>query len=360
MLTESVQALKLEIASCVLPGVAERLEARKPVFAVAGGKYARAIAAASISDPDEGAAGIALGRVPGRDGSSNRLAVRIQNYCLLYNAQAYEYLVQELEARTKGQFDLSFVGQINAGSKDDDFGRPWHRSRARPLRVGCSIGHFESMTGTIGGFFRRRGQGDDHVYILSNNHVLANNDHGEIGDPILQPGPVHGGCGSDRIGTLAAKEPLTTTMGGKPHSNHFDAALCLVDTGCPCDHRLDDLGTWVKGMNPTPLAGEEPVRKIGCETQQTDGRVKAIELDGVLVSYADGRVMRFDGQIEIEGSASPFGRVGDSGALIVDGQGHGRALLFAVSDEGGHNGIPHTFANPIGPIMDRFGIDLLA
>jgi endonuclease G len=60
-----------------------------------------------------------------------------------------------------------------------------------PLRPGISIGHEAVSAGTLGAFAydrqtSRRG-------ILSNWHVLAASDEARPGDPIVQPGPKHGG-----------------------------------------------------------------------------------------------------------------------------------------------------------------------
>ncbi len=53
------------------------------------------------------------------------------------------------------------------------------------LTAGSSIGHYKVTAGTLGGFVRDR----EGVYILSNNHVLANSNKAEGPDPILLPGP---------------------------------------------------------------------------------------------------------------------------------------------------------------------------
>jgi hypothetical protein len=87
--------------------------------------------------------------------------------------------------------------------------------------------------------------------------------------------------------------------------------------------------------------------------------VTAFELDHVIVGYDIGN-LRFDDQIEIEGSGSgPFSQGGDSGSLIVNATRQGVALLFAGGDQGGSNGQGLTYANPIATVLDRLKIDLL-
>ena len=63
--------------------------------------------------------------------------------------------------------------------------------RFRPAPGGVSIGHYQITAGTLGVVVRDRSTGDR--LILSNNHVLANSNDAQIGDPILQPGPYDGG-----------------------------------------------------------------------------------------------------------------------------------------------------------------------
>jgi len=55
-----------------------------------------------------------------------------------------------------------------------------------PLPAGVSIGHYKITAGTAGWFAVR----DDKTLIISNNHVLAWENKGQVGDPILQPGPL--------------------------------------------------------------------------------------------------------------------------------------------------------------------------
>src|SRR5437867_12271381 len=76
--------------------------------------------------------------------------------------------------------------------------------RIRPAPGGVSIGHVQITAGTLGILARRNGR----PVILSNNHVLANENAGRIGDPILQPGPVDGGRLQDAIARLTDFVPI--------------------------------------------------------------------------------------------------------------------------------------------------------
>ncbi|TVP59895.1 MAG: hypothetical protein EA351_01115 [Gemmatimonadales bacterium] len=60
-------------------------------------------------------------------------------------------------------------------------------ARVRPAPIGFSVGHPDITAGTLGA---RVVNGGGQVFILSNNHILANSNNASIGDPILQPGGV--------------------------------------------------------------------------------------------------------------------------------------------------------------------------
>src|SRR2546426_4941565 len=96
-------------------------------------------------------------------------------------------------------------------------------TRQRPAPLGYSVGHPAITAGSIGG---RVVDGAGAVYVLSNNHVLANSNDASIGDPALQPGPHHGRTPpADQIGPLA---PLNT-LHFSGRSNTIDAAIALSD-----------------------------------------------------------------------------------------------------------------------------------
>ncbi|MGD2179226.1 MAG: hypothetical protein PVG71_15550, partial [Anaerolineae bacterium] len=62
--------------------------------------------------------------------------------------------------------------------------------RWRPVvPPGVSIGHYKITAGTFGCLVCR----GEELFILSNNHVLANANDCDEWDPILQPGPADGG-----------------------------------------------------------------------------------------------------------------------------------------------------------------------
>src|SRR2546429_2820443 len=91
-------------------------------------------------------------------------------------------------------------------------------TRQRPAPMGFSVGHPAITAGSIGA----RVTDGVNVYILSNNHVLANSNDASIGDPELQPGAYDGGAApADQIATLAAFKAIDFSGGGNP----IDAAI---------------------------------------------------------------------------------------------------------------------------------------
>ncbi|WP_119461422.1 hypothetical protein [Rhodospirillaceae bacterium SYSU D60014] len=271
-----------------------------------------------------------------------RLAVRIQRREMEGGMQ-----IERIRSLAKGEIDVRYIGRIVKRVL------PWHRRRNRPLRIGGSIGHYGITAGTLGCFVRRRS--DEAPMILSNNHVLADENRAEIGDAILQPGRYDGGRrGRDAIGYLADFVRL------KPRAaNAMDCAVANLKPRLDFDPvKLTGLGRLggLAGDGPPEIA---EVAKVGRTTGLTRGRITAFEIDNVIVGYDSGN-LRFDDQIEIEGAGDgPFSDGGDSGSLIVDAERRGIALLFAGSDQGGSNDQGLTYANPLPAVLRRLRVDLL-
>src|SRR5947199_2847302 len=89
--------------------------------------------------------------------------------------------------------------------------------RVRPASGGVSIGHYRITAGTLGVLVHRHGR----PAILSNNHVLANENAGQIGDPILQPGPDTAGRLQDEIARYTTFVPIRFNEGSMLPVAHF-------------------------------------------------------------------------------------------------------------------------------------------
>ena len=194
---------------------------------------------------------------------------------------------------------------------------------------------------------------DGRLAVVSNNHVLAASDAGQLGDPVLQPGPADGGVQADRIGTLTAFRRFTVEG-----VNLVDAAVAVLDDDVDADPG-DLPGGPLTGLVPASddIDPDDLVEKVGRTTGHTRGRISAVEVDGVAVQY-DRAVHTFDDQVEIEGLDGSFSAGGDSGSVIWRSADRAPlGLLFAGSEEGGSQGSGVTFANPLATVLALFGAE---
>ena len=282
---------------------------------------------------------LALGVAP--SGRGYRLAVRVQKRAFQQSRE-----LDFITKRARGELDLRYVGRISKRAT------PWYQLRQRPLLAGCSIGHFAVTAGTLGFFVRVRDRSS--VFVLSNNHVLANENRGKRGDAIVQPGVYDGGSVTDDV--IATLGDFARLQKAEP--NLIDCALGEIANGIEFNAtKLRGLGK-LAGLGEPFLDAGAAVSKLGRTTGVTDGKVTAFEMDNVVVGYDIGD-LRFDNQVEIESSEDgPFSDGGDSGSLIVDAEKHGVALLFAGSDQGGSNGQGLTYANPLRAVLDALEVEL--
>ncbi len=319
----SVRALKIELLR--LPEVRRAAtRASLPPAARTG---------TSALPPGPPASCLALG-ITGRRGQF-KLAVRVQ-----HAAPGLASTLDTIARRARGELEVRVIGRVVKQA-------PWHRSRNRPLRIGGSTGHVNITAGTLGCFVTRAEGDEGPDLILSNNHVLANENRGRRGDAILQPGRADGGrARDDRIGSLDRFVRL------RPTGNQVDAATASL--GPDLEYYVD----WLEGLGALAGVREEPLEtgervfKLGRTTGLTEGRISAVEVDDVVVGYDMGD-LHFDDQLEIAPVGSqPFSLGGDSGSLIVDGRRRAVGLLFAGNDRDA------TFANPIDRVLDALDVDL--
>jgi hypothetical protein len=301
-----------------------------------------ALAAGPMSEAATNVPSIALG-IAKRTSTDFRLAVRTQRRELQDGKE-----VEQIRKKAKNEIDVRYIGRVAKRAV------PWVQVRHRPLKIGTSVGHVKITAGTLGCFVTQREGGG--TFILSNNHVLANENRGKVGDAILQPGPYDDGKDpADVIARLAQMVRLK-----KSGKNFVDCAIAEIANGTEFDARsIRGVGK-LAGLGSEFLDEGTEVAKLGRTTGLTKGRVTAFELDNVVVRFDIGN-LRFDNQVEIEGAGDEMlSAGGDSGSLIVTAADRlAVALLFAGSDAGGSNDQGLTFANPIRPVLDGLKVDLL-
>lgn len=242
--------------------------------------------------------------------------------------------------------------------------------RWRPAPGGVSIGHVDISAGTLGCLVRR----GDELFILSNNHVLANVNVGQRGDPIIQPGRHDGGTVADQIATLedfwpldfgtasascpvaAGAERVANWLARLSGSKHRLAAfretavMNLVDAAIarPLSEDLVDrtiLGIGVpKGAKEATLGTK--VIKSGRTTGLTSGQIMQFHVT-VQVKYGEGKLALFEEQL----MAGAMSQGGDSGSVVLDEDDYVIGLLFAGSDA-------TTIINPIGFVLDALNVEI--
>lgn len=220
------------------------------------------------------------------------------------------------------------------------------KHRQRPPYPGASVGHHKITAGTLGCFVKDR---KGVVYILSNNHVLANENNAFYNDDVWQPAPDDGGRRRDRIAGLARLVDLE-----KEKENEMDAAIAKLDKDLVVDYRI----TGMHQINGTAAAAHRmKVEKWGRTTGHTRGIITATDVD-LQVEYGS-EIFDFIDQFEVKGSVvkgkkTAFCRGGDSGSVIVQRGTHAAVgLLFS----GAGNGT--TFATPIDAVLRAFSVDIL-
>ncbi len=245
------------------------------------------------------------------------------------------------------------------------------KQRMRPARPGCSIGHHLITAGTLGCLVQR----GDQVYILSNNHVLANSNLAQEGDPIWQPGKYDGGTSADQIATLDRFIPIgfpgdptpppTPEPGGcsplaaimkffqaqpmpkiqinEPGNNTVDCALAkplspdlvspdILNIGVPIGVGTATLGT--------------ALQKMGRTTGYTTGQITQLDVT-VSVDYG-GKIATYRNQL----MAGAMSQGGDSGSAVLDMNKRVVGLLFAGSDT-------TTILNPIQHVLDALEVQVV-
>jgi hypothetical protein len=221
-------------------------------------------------------------------------------------------------------------------ASDDTMPNP--RVRMRPAPAGCSIGFRIPgdeyvMCGTFGAVVKTARK----VFILSNNHVLADENRLPVGSAIFQPALMDdGSIQHDQIARLTRFIKLQPNR-----SNRIDAAIAEALNKNLLDKDVLHIGA------PTGTATAEldmMVHKFGRTTSYTAGRIHSIDTD-VIVEYETAD-FTFDNQIIIRGTNNTmFSDSGDSGSLILQrGTNKAVGLLFGGSSS-------HTIANHIANVL---------
>ena len=228
---------------------------------------------------------------------------------------------------------------------------PSQRKRLRPAKPGCSIGFALSaeqdgllMAGTLGAIVSADG---DARYILSNNHVLANENLLPVGALILQPGLLdQGDARTDAIARLSRFVSLSFT---KP--NRVDCAIAEILAPEFVRSSIMARVGKLSGSQPISVVEGMAVEKVGRGSGYTTGEVFDVSAT-VTLGYEMGEITFLD-QILIRSLPRAFSEDGDSGALVVDNES-GRAAGLLIGGSGNFS-----VANHLEDVLTELDIRLV-
>jgi hypothetical protein len=236
----------------------------------------------------------------------------------------------------------------------------------------------DCASGTLGSLVKDQA---NNLYLLSNNHVLAESDQAAVGNPIIQPGLVDTGCTQypgnvptptnglgaaiRSVGTLQFWVPLIN------NASNVDAALAATSSA-----NVDTSGAIIAlgaaGGGASQIAAAAPVAgtgevldsgnvsnihvaKSGRTTGLTCTTVDAIDATVKVSYYKDAAETQFyvaktyTGQIGMPGNY--FSDAGDSGSLVVDTANAQPVALFFAGSTGTATQPGESFAQPIGEVL---------
>lgn len=213
----------------------------------------------------------------------------------------------------------------------------------RPAPGGVSIGHVNITAGTLGCLVQKGGD----VFILSNNHVLANRNEASLEDSILQPGPIDGGMKSeDEIAKLSEFVPIVFENERDDSGiseNLVDAAIAKPNNKNDVKNEILQIGS-IAGVKKPCFDME--VKKSGRTTGLTSGVIEQVDVTS-RVNYGTDKVAVFTDQV----MAGNISQGGDSGSAVLDKDNNLVGLLFAGSDS-------TTLINRIEHVFDILEVSL--
>ena len=308
------------------------------------------LTAATSSKPKQNVVGVGIGEKITDGKATGIMAVK-----LLVRVKYTEHEIPATDLLPKSvnglPVDVEQVGTFRrfprgaaAPAKAVTAAMPNPRTRIRPAAPGSSIGFRDPnnqfvMAGTFGALVKKGSK----LYVLSNNHVLADENQLPLGSPIFQPGLLDGGNpATDQIAKLTKFVTLTTTG-----TNKVDCAIAEAKSNLVTNAIL-----FIGAPNgKTDAQIDMIVHKFGRTTSYRVGRITSVDTD-VNVGYDIGTVT-FQNQIIIVGlNGHQFSNSGDSGSLILERSTQKAVgLLFAGSST-------HTIANHISAVLQALSVTL--
>lgn len=334
---------------------AKREWSRRLLVSLARGERVRALTAAVSPIPEHNVVGVGIGEKVTADQPTGILALK---FFVRVKYPASQLAADHLLPKTVSGLpvDVEEVGLFRRfaartaarkgkARKAVAAAMPNPRVKIRPAQPGCSVGFRDPadqfvMAGTFGALVKD----NTASYILSNNHVLADEGRLPIDSPIFQPGLLDGGnADTDQIAQLTRFESLQVGT-----LNQVDCAMARPLKTSLVSRDVLYIGP-PQGVGQAAL--DMVVHKFGRTTSYTVGRVTSIDTD-VTVQYDTGQYT-FESQIIIVGlSDQAFSDAGDSGSLILERRTQTAVgLLFAGSTS-------HTIANHLDNVLQALKVQL--
>ncbi len=255
--------------------------------------------------------GIGYKEVKGEATTETCISVYVQKKMAVKDLESSDRIPEALD---DVKTDVVEVGLIETQAFTD---------RVRPAKPGYSIGHFRVTAGTFGCLVRSI-RFPHRIYMLSNNHVLANSNAAKIGDPILQPGTHDGGSlPGDIIARLSRFKRIR--FNDPENFNLVDAAIARPRGRRNVVASIAGIGI-PKGTIEATLGME--VIKSGRTTEVTVGKVTGIDAT-FAVDFGSPGFAYFRNQIV----TTNMSQGGDSGSLLLSEKtSEATGLLFAGSN----------------------------
>lgn len=212
---------------------------------------------------------------------------------------------------------------------------------ANPVTGGYSIGPLNlGIAGTLGCLVKD----DFDIYLLSNNHILANLNTLPIGTPIIQPATLDGGIPLYQIASLSKFIPLEFSNSFNSPENYVDCAIAKITNPNFVSSRITHIGT-PRGVADGKLGSI--VKKVGRTTGLTFGKIIALHVTQKVLSTNKSLTIFKDQMI-----ATGMSEVGDSGSLLLNENNYAIGLLLSG------NGSVSIF-NPIKAVLSALDVSLM-
>jgi hypothetical protein len=223
---------------------------------------------------------------------------------------------------------------------------------ATPVQPGTSIGDADGHSGTLACIVT-----DGAVqYLLGSWHVMDYQNAGD-GSPVYMPS-LRPESTKFLVGTII-QSPQISLSPATPIP--FDAAMATLAAGILIDPTLSGIGTISQAAADLTASPSPKVTMAGCATQGQSGTIEAVAEDVQVMYYDDANSVGYlVNQIGIVGDSGPFSDESDSGALVVT-QGDCSPVGILVGGGASTNAIDvtHSFASPIGVVLDHFQVSIV-